>query len=123
MTTNPNTTNNTHYSDVDLAEFKQLIEAKLLVEQANLASGKADLQTFTDNHADEDDEFSGEQSTLQERIQNLNKKIKGFESALVRIKQKTYGVCTTTGKLIDKRRLLAMPTTLKSLAAENAAAK
>lgn len=123
MTTSPITTGGTPYSDADLSEFKKLIEAKLLSEQSDLDSGKADLQTFTDNHADEDDEFSGEKSILQERILSSKNKIKGFESALLRIKQKTYGVCTSTGKLIDKRRLLAMPTTLKSLSAESAAAK
>jgi len=107
----------------DLAEFKQLIETKLHNEQTDLAAAKTDLQTFIDNHTDEDDEFLGEKAALQTRIENSANKIKGFEGALARIKQKTYGVCLTTKQLIDKRRLLAMPLALKSLAAENAAVK
>ncbi|MBK9488377.1 MAG: hypothetical protein IPO07_05990 [Haliscomenobacter sp.] len=44
--------------------------------------------------------------------------IQDLENALVRIKNKTYGICSLTGQLIDKRRLLAVPTTTKSLAAK-----
>ena len=44
--------------------------------------------------------------------------IQDLDNALVRIKNKSYGICSITGQLIDKRRLLAVPTTTKSLAAK-----
>ena len=44
--------------------------------------------------------------------------IKDLENALVRIRNKTYGICIITGELIDKKRLLAVPTTTKSLVAK-----
>jgi RNA polymerase-binding transcription factor DksA len=47
--------------------------------------------------------------------------IQDLENALIRIQNKVYGVCTVTGELIDKKRLLAVPTTTKSLAAKTQA--
>jgi len=116
------------YSDQDLAEFKAQIEKKL--EKAN-----QDLVFTLDQIENITEAMDGEGGRVEEtsnttNLQMLNTMagrqrhhIRDLENALLRIQSKSYGICSVTGELIDKRRLLAVPTTTKSLAAKNAAAQ
>ena len=106
------------YSDSDLAEFKQVILKKL--EQA-----RADYELLRENitHSGDNDtqDTSPTFKVLEEGATTLSKEetgrlaahqvkfIRNLEMALVRIENKTYGVCKTTGKLIPKERLLRVP--------------
>ncbi|MBP3289489.1 MAG: TraR/DksA C4-type zinc finger protein [Alistipes sp.] len=106
------------YGDADLAEFKQLILKKL--EQA-----RADYELLRSNitHSEDNDtqDTSPTFKVLEEGAATLSKEetgrlathqmkfIRNLEMALVRIENKTYGICKTTGKLIPKERLLRVP--------------
>ena len=106
------------YGDADLAEFKQLILKKL--EQA-----KADYELLRSNitHSEDNDtqDTSPTFKVLEEGAATLSKEetgrlathqmkfIRNLEMALVRIENKTYGICKTTGKLIPKERLMRVP--------------
>jgi RNA polymerase-binding transcription factor DksA len=106
------------YGDADLAEFKQLILKKL--EQA-----KADYDLLRSNitHSEDNDtqDTSPTFKVLEEGAATLSKEetgrlathqmkfIRNLEMALVRIENKTYGICKTTGKLIPKERLMRVP--------------
>ena len=106
------------YSDEELAEFKAIIEKKL--ERA-----KKDYQLLksTLSHEDSNDieDTSPTFKVLEEGANTLSREHTGrlaqrqlkfishLEAALVRIENKTYGVCRETGKLIAKERLKAVP--------------
>ena len=106
------------YGDADLAEFKKIILKKL--EQA-----KADYELLRANitHSDDNDtqDTSPTFKVLDEGAATLSKEetgrlaahqmkfIRNLEAALIRIENKTYGVCRETGKLIPKERLRAVP--------------
>ena len=59
---------------------------------------------------------------LQTMANRQKKHLQDLENALIRVENKSYGICVVTGQLIDKKRLLAVPTTTKSLEAKNAIA-
>lgn len=106
------------YGDADLAEFKKIILKKL--EQA-----KADYELLRSNitHSDDNDtqDTSPTFKVLDEGAATLSKEetgrlaahqmkfIRNLEMALVRVENKTYGICKTTGKLIPKERLMRVP--------------
>ncbi|MBP5710433.1 MAG: TraR/DksA C4-type zinc finger protein [Bacteroidales bacterium] len=105
------------YSDEDLKEFKALIEEKI-------AKARKDMQIYLDayNNAGNDTmDTSPTFKNLEEGNQvmakeenarlasRLEKYIKNLEAALVRIENKTYGICRATGKLIPKERLKIVP--------------
>ena len=105
------------YSDEDLQEFKALIEDKI-------AKARKDMQIYLDayNNAGNDTmDTSPTFKNLEEGNQvmakeenarlasRLEKYIKNLEAALVRIENKTYGICRATGKLIPKERLKIVP--------------
>lgn len=110
--------NISRYSDDDLEEFKVLIINKL---------GKAyqDLKTLTETFSNTDNNDTMDTSptfkTLEEghgvlnkeensqMAQRIQKYIQNLEAALVRIENKTYGICRETGELIPKERLRAVP--------------
>ncbi len=117
----------TRYSDEELLEFKEIIFKKL--EKA-----RRDLKMLTEAYA-----FSNEHDTndtsptfkvLEEGYQVLSKEensrlaarqdkfIKSLEAALIRIENKTYGVCRATGKLISKERLRSVPHATLSIEAK-----
>ena len=115
------------YSDDDLAEFKVLIDKKL--DKANrdlffMEEQIQDLKERMDSDGDWMDETSNhsEREMLHSMIGRQKKHIQDLEHALMRIRNRTYGICAITGEMIDKRRLLAVPTTTKSLAAKTALA-
>ena len=105
------------YSDEELAEFKVLVQEKLdkaLAEYAQLRStmrngdnSDRDTAPMFKNMEDGSETLSREELGLQ--ASRLEKFIKGLRGALVRIENKTYGICRVTGKLIPKERLRAVP--------------
>ncbi|MBP3822520.1 MAG: TraR/DksA family transcriptional regulator [Bacteroidaceae bacterium] len=108
----------TRYSDEELEEFRQLIEEKLRVAQEdyehtmdavmNRDSNEAD-DTAPTYHALEEGSEVQSKEQLMAMAQRQQKFIQGLKAALVRIENKTYGICRETGKLIPKERLRAVP--------------
>lgn len=113
------------YSDAELEEFKQLIMNKLERAKEQLEDLQGQLFDFMDSNEEDfgsdyiDDSSTGTQlELLNDMAIRQRKYIKDLENALVRIRNKSYGICVITGELIDKKRLLAVPTTTKSLQAK-----
>ena len=106
------------YGDADLAEFKQIILKKL--EQAR-ADYELLRSTITHSGDNDTEDTSPTFKVLEEGATTLSKEesgrlaahqlkfIRNLEMALVRVVNKTYGICKTTGKLIPKERLLRVP--------------
>ncbi len=118
------------YSDADLAEFKEIIEKKLEDAISNLNSLQDQILEITENTSDEHGGDWMDDSSINNEMEMLNNMairqrmyIKDLENALVRIRNKSYGICSISGDLIDKKRLLAVPTTTKSLSAKAEEAK
>jgi len=111
------------YSDAELAEFKVKIDLKLsdareeyvfIIEQI-----KEQTESIESDGDWMDNSSSANDLELMYIMANRQRKhIEDLEKALIRIKHKSYGICLLTGELIDKRRLIAVPTTTKSLAAK-----
>ena len=100
------------YSDEELQEFKELIEAKIEQAQANYERLKDNIMVDESNPTFKMMEEGA--STLQKEMASQQAErqlefIRKLQAALVRIENKTYGVCRITGKLIPKERLLAVP--------------
>lgn len=113
------------YSDADLEEFRQLILKKMerSLEQLELLQNQ--IYEVTENGDGDYGQDMMDDSNTNTDVEMLNslaihqrKYIRELENALSRIRHKTYGICEVTGELIDKKRLLAVPTTTKSLAAK-----
>ena len=114
------------YSDQELAEFKELIDGKLKKSKEELERLQDQILEITENGGDEfggdyvdDSSFYTDMEMLNTMAIRQRKYIQDLENALVRIQLKTYGICKITEKLIDKKRLMAVPTTTKSLEAKN----
>ena len=108
----------TRYSDEELQEFKELILEKLEKAQRDYALLKADVTNSGGNDvADTSPTFKALEegaSTLSKEeagrlAQRQMKFIQHLKAALVRIENKTYGICRETGQLIPKERLRAVP--------------
>lgn len=113
------------YSDEDLKEFKAIIDTKLEKAVNQYNSLKEQLKDITENNTDDFAKDITDFSTIQTEVEMLNnmvnhqrKYIKDLENALIRINNKSYGICVVTGELIDKKRLIAVPTTTKSIGAK-----
>lgn len=119
-----NSQNVTHrYSDEALEEFKLNIEAKLSKakgELERLMSELVEMEENVENRFDNINEssLSYERDYLTQMVERQQRFVRDLENALLRVKHKTYGVCTVTGELIDKRRLKAVPHTTKSIQAK-----
>lgn len=116
------------YSDAELAEFKQLIDKKLAKAKEQLEALQEQILEIAENTSDEhggdwmdDSSTNNDMEMLNNMAIRQRRFIQDLENALIRIHNKVYGVCTITGELIDKKRLLAVPTTTKSLAAKTQA--
>ncbi len=104
----------TRYSDEELDEFRNIIEEKLDKARKQLSFYLKQLADLADNSDAkiknlEDGTSSAEReqiTILAARQRNL---IQHLENALLRVKNKVYGVCRATGKLISKERLRAVP--------------
>ncbi|MEZ5041537.1 MAG: hypothetical protein R2828_16710 [Saprospiraceae bacterium] len=118
--------NNTlRYSDEELSVFKAVIDAKLQQAKDQLSQLQGQIIEGTENASDahgadwmDDSSLNAEMEMLNNMAIRQRKYIKELENALIRIENKVYGVCIITGDLIDKRRLLAVPITTKSVAAK-----
>ncbi len=100
------------YSDEELQEFKELILAKIDQARENYDRLKDNLMVDESNPTFKMLEEGA--STLQKEMASQQAErqldfIRKLQAALVRIENKTYGVCRITGKLIPKERLLAVP--------------
>lgn len=119
---------NVRYSDADLAEFKELIKEKIVKAQHDLELIKSaymnDHSNGTEDTSptfkafDEGSEVMSKESNSQLAIRQ-EKFIRDLKNALVRIENKTYGVCRVTGKLIAKERLKLVPHATLSIEAKN----
>ena len=116
------------YSDADLAEFKELILQKIEKAQSDLELIKSayinDLNNGTDDTSptfkafEEGSEKMSKEANSQLAIRQ-EKFLRDLRNALVRIENKTYGVCKVTGKLINKERLKLVPHATMSIEAKN----
>ncbi len=113
------------YSDAELQEFKALIEGKLEKAQTQLDSLREQILEIAENSGDDhgvdwvDDSSTGNDVEMLNNMAIRQRRyIQDLQNALIRIRNKAYGICTVTGELIDKKRLRAVPTTTKSLAAK-----
>jgi RNA polymerase-binding transcription factor DksA len=115
------------YSDAELAEFKELIQRKLEAAKKELAylqgliTRKDEMGgDETDNRymTMEDGSLSMEREQLSQMASRQITFIDHLEKALMRIENKTYGICRVTGKLIDKARLRAVPHATLSIEAK-----
>ncbi|MBR4156070.1 MAG: TraR/DksA family transcriptional regulator [Bacteroidales bacterium] len=112
-----NASDKVRYSDEELAEFKELLLERL-------ARARKDLEMLNDNisgNGNNADDTAPTFKILEEGSNVLSKEensqlaarqykyIQNLENALIRIENKTYGVCRMTGKLIPKERLRAVP--------------
>jgi len=119
---------NVRYSDVDLAYFKQLILDKIEKSQHDLELIKSAYMNDHNNGTedtspqfkafDEGSAVMSKESNSQLAIRQ-EKFIRDLKNALIRIENKTYGVCRVTGKLINKKRLELVPHATLSIEAKN----
>lgn len=119
----------TRYSDAELEEFKAIILEKLATAQKNYEQLRASMMNVDGNDVDD---TSPTYKILEEGANTLSKEkttrlaqrelkfIQGLQAALVRIENKTYGICRETGKLIPAERLRAVPHATLSIEAKQA---
>lgn len=108
----------TRYSDEELKEFKELILDKLKIAQEDYAMYKNSL---TQSDGNDTQDTSPTFKVLEEGAATLSKEeagklaqrqlkfIQHLQAALIRVENKTYGICRETGKLIPKERLRVVP--------------
>ncbi|MBC7936081.1 MAG: TraR/DksA family transcriptional regulator [Rhizobacter sp.] len=120
------------YSDSDLTEFRELIQRKLgaakkelnylqglITRKDEMGGDESDNRYMTM----EDGSLSMEREQLSQMASRQITFIDHLEKALMRIENKTYGICRVTGKLIDKARLRAVPHATLSIEAKMGQAK
>lgn len=118
----------TRYNDDELAEFKEIILQKLEKARADYETLKS---AITMSESNDTQDTSPTFKVLEEGAATLSKEeagklaqrqikfIQHLEAALVRIENKTYGICRETGVLIDKERLRVVPHATLSIDAKN----
>ena len=116
------------YSDKDLEEFKLLIEEKIEKAKQDLGLLKSSYMNNGNNGTeDTSPTFKAFEEGSETRSKEANtqlalrqeKFIRDLKNALMRIENKTYGVCRVTGKLIQKERLILVPHATLSIEAKN----
>ena len=117
------------YTEAELSEFKNIIEQKIESARKDLSLLKAAYSNDSDNGTDDTSPtfkaFEEGSSTLS-KDENMKlavrqeKFIKNLSNALIRIENKTYGICRVTGKLISKERLKLVPHATLSIEAKRA---
>jgi len=120
--------NTVRYSDKDLEEFKAIILEKLQMATEDLVLIKSAYKNGSDNGTDdtsptfkafeEGSETMSKEANVQLAIRQ-EKFIRDLKNALIRIENKTYGVCRVTGQLINKERLKLVPHATLSMEAKN----
>ncbi len=117
----------TRYADSELQEFKDLIQEKLRMAHEELSSLASSLSNPNANGTDdtagnyktlEDGSATLEKESINQLAARQKKFIENLEAALIRIENKTYGICRETGKLIQKERLRAVPHATLSMEAK-----
>ena len=118
----------TRYSEEELKEFETLINGKLEKARGEYRILKETLNRNNDEGTDatsggntkvlEDGAETAEKENLSQLAARQQKYITNLENALVRIKNGTYGICSVTGRLIPKERLIAVPHTTQSIEAK-----
>ena len=120
------------YSDTDLNEFRELIQRKLESAKKELAYLQGLITRKDEMGGDNDDARymtmeDGSMSMEREQLSQMASRqitfIDHLEKALMRIENKTYGICRITGKLIDKARLRAVPHATLSIEAKMGSVK
>ncbi|WP_103864955.1 TraR/DksA C4-type zinc finger protein [Aquimarina sp. I32.4] len=116
------------YSDADLAKFKEIILEKMQKAQNDLellqSAYKNDGNNGTDDTSptfkafEEGSETMSKEANTQLAIRQ-EKFVRDLKNALLRIENKTYGVCRVTGKLINPERLKLVPHATLSIEAKN----
>ena len=116
------------YSDAELQEFKKIIQDKIAKAEKDLALIN---ESFINDQNNGTDDTSPTFKAFEEGAETLSKEqnsilagrqekfIRDLKHALIRIENKTYGVCRVTGKLIPKERLMAAPHATLSIEAKN----
>lgn len=106
------------YSDEELVEFRELIESKLEKARVDL---ELLTEAYTKGNVHDTNDTAPTFKVLEEGFQVMSKEensrlaarqqkfIQNLENALIRIQNKTYGICRVTGKLISKERLRSVP--------------
>ena len=125
-------TEKTRYSDAELEEFRAIIIEKLETAQKDYDQLRAGL---TNSDGNDVSDTSPTFKVMEEGATTLSKEesgrlaqrqmkfIQSLKAALIRIENKTYGICRETGKLIAKERLRAVPHATLSVEAKLAGAK
>ena len=125
-------TEKTRYSDAELEEFRAIIIEKLDIAQKDYEQLRAGL---TNSDGNDVSDTSPTFKVMEEGATTLSKEesgrlaqrqmkfIQSLQAALIRIENKTYGICRETGKLIAKERLRAVPHATLSIEAKQAGAK
>ncbi len=117
------------YTLAELKDFKDLIESKIKTAEEDLSLLKAAYSNDSDNGTDDTSptfKAFEEGSTTLSRDENMKlalrqeKFIKNLTNALIRIENKTYGICRVTGQLISKERLNLVPHATLSIEAKRA---
>ena len=119
----------TRYSDEELEEFRAIINEKLAKTRLDYKDTMDQLMNKNTNDVDdtlptykalEEGSLTQTKEELVQMAQRQQKFINGLEAALIRIKNKTYGIDRITGELIPKERLRAVPHATLSVASNNA---
>lgn len=117
------------YSDQELEEFKQIILSKLELAKRDYQQMMDTLSNKNGNDVDdtmptykilEEGSMTQTKEELTTMAARQQKFIQALQAALVRIENKTYGICRVTGKLIPKERLRAVPHATLSIEAKQA---
>ena len=118
----------TKYSDAELQEFRTLIEEKIQKAQLDLDLLKSSYMNDGNNGTEdtaptfkafeEGSETMSKEANTQLAIRR-EKFIRDLKNAMIRIENKTYGICRVTGKLINKKRLFLVPHATLSIEAKN----
>lgn len=125
----PNIIGRTRFSDAELLEFKTLINKKIAEAREELNFYQEQMKESEMN--DDDIKFSGmedgghtnDKEHLSSMANRQIKFIQNLEAAIVRIENKTYGICRMTGNLIAKQRLMAVPHATLSMEAKTGGKK
>ncbi|REE17000.1 TraR/DksA family transcriptional regulator [Winogradskyella pacifica] len=122
------TETNNRYSDKDLEEFRAILQDKIKKAEHDLQLIKSAYMNDFDNGTDDTSPtfkaFEEGSATMSKEANSAlairqEKFIRDLKNAIIRIENKTYGVCRVTGKLINKERLKLVPHATLSIEAKN----
>jgi DnaK suppressor protein len=118
----------TRYSDAELQEFKVLIEERIIKAQQELDFTDQQIAELNENGFNQQGGDWNDDATIHSDLEFLQRMasrqqrlLQDLRNALLRIHNKTYGICIVTGQLIDKSRLRLVPHATKSIDGKNIA--